>query len=47
MGDNELRNVYMPPFKAAIDSGVETFMTAFNELNGVPVQQINIYLRIY
>ena len=36
MGDNELRNVYMPPFKAAIDSGVETFMTAFNELNGVP-----------
>ena len=36
MGDNELRNVYMPPFKAAVDSGVETFMTAFNELNGVP-----------
>ncbi len=36
MGDNELRNVYMPPFKAAIDVGVETFMTAFNELNGVP-----------
>ena len=36
MGDNELRNVYMPPFKAAIDSGVETFMTAFNELNGIP-----------
>ncbi len=36
MGDNELRNVYMPPFKAAIDSGVETLMTAFNELNGVP-----------
>ena len=36
MGDNELRNVYMPPFKATIDSGVETFMTAFNELNGVP-----------
>ena len=36
MGDNELRNVYMPPFKAAIESGVETFMTAFNELNGVP-----------
>ena len=36
MGDNELRNVYLPPFKAAIDSGVETFMTAFNELNGIP-----------
>ncbi|WP_088323757.1 beta-glucosidase BglX [Polaribacter tangerinus] len=36
MGEGELRNVYLPPFKAAIDAGVETFMTAFNELNGVP-----------
>jgi len=36
MGQDELRNVYLPPFKAAIDSGVESFMTAFNELNGVP-----------
>lgn len=36
MGEEELRNVYLPPFKAAVDAGVETFMTAFNELNGVP-----------
>lgn len=36
MGHDELRNVYLPPFKATIDAGVETFMTAFNELNGVP-----------
>ena len=36
MGQDELRNVYLPPFKAAIDAGVQTFMTAFNELNGVP-----------
>ncbi|MEW4924866.1 beta-glucosidase BglX [Algibacter sp. 2305UL17-15] len=36
MGHDELRNVYLPPFKAAVDAGVETFMTAFNELNGVP-----------
>jgi len=36
MGEGELRNVYLPPFKAAIDAGAETFMTAFNELNGVP-----------
>ncbi len=36
MGHDELRNVYLPPFKAAVDTGVETFMTAFNELNGVP-----------
>lgn len=36
MGEGELRNVYLPPFKAAVDVGVETFMTAFNEVNGVP-----------
>lgn len=36
MGEDELRNVYLPPFKAAVDAGVETFMAAFNELNGVP-----------
>ncbi|MEH0158044.1 glycoside hydrolase family 3 N-terminal domain-containing protein [Limibacter armeniacum] len=36
MSDRELRDVYLPPFKAAIDAGVGTFMTAFNELNGVP-----------
>ena len=31
-----LRNVYFPPFKASIDAGVGTFMSAFNDLNGVP-----------
>lgn len=36
MGMDELRNVYLPPFEAAVDAGVETFMTAFNEVNGVP-----------
>ncbi len=36
MGDDELQNVYLPPFKASVDAGVETFMTAFNEVNGVP-----------
>ncbi|AUP77906.1 glycoside hydrolase family 3 N-terminal domain-containing protein [Flavivirga eckloniae] len=36
MGEDELRNVYLPPFKATVQAGVETFMTAFNELNGVP-----------
>jgi beta-glucosidase len=35
--ENELRNVYMPPFKAAADAGVSTFMTSFSDLNGVPV----------
>ena len=31
-----LRNVYLPPFEAAIDAGAATVMTAFNEINGVP-----------
>lgn len=31
-----LWETYLPPFKAAIDAGVTTFMTAFNELDGVP-----------
>ncbi len=34
--ENELRDVYLPPFKAAVDAGVATFMSAFNEVNGVP-----------
>ncbi|WP_430973133.1 beta-glucosidase BglX [Sunxiuqinia rutila] len=32
----QLRNDYLPPFKAAADAGVATFMSAFNDLNGVP-----------
>ena len=31
-----LRNVYLPPFKAAVDAGALTLMSAFNEINGVP-----------
>ena len=34
--ENELRNVYLPPFKAAANAGVATFMSAFSDLNGVP-----------
>ena len=34
--ENELRNVYLPPFKAAVDAGVATLMTSFSDLNGVP-----------
>src|SRR5688572_7405821 len=36
MSEDELRNIYLPPFKAAVDAGVATFMNSFNELNGVP-----------
>jgi len=33
---NTLHNVVLPPFKAAADSGVGTFMNSFNDLNGIP-----------
>lgn len=32
----ELRDIYLPPYKAAVDAGVLTVMTAFNDLDGVP-----------
>jgi len=31
-----LRDIYLPPFKAALDAGAGTFMAAFNDLNGTP-----------
>ena len=44
-----LHNIYLPPFKAAVDAGVATIMSAFNELNGVPASAhdyaINTVLR--
>jgi len=36
VSERTLREVYFPPFKAAVDAGVGTFMSAFNSLNGVP-----------
>ncbi|MDQ3687460.1 MAG: beta-glucosidase BglX, partial [Acidobacteriota bacterium] len=36
MSETTLREIYLPPFKAAVDAGVGTFMSAFNDLNGVP-----------
>ena len=33
---NTLHNVVLPPFKAAANSGVGTFMNSFNDLNGIP-----------
>lgn len=34
---NTLHNVYLPPFKAAIEAGVATVMSGFNDLGGTPV----------
>ncbi|SMO40578.1 beta-glucosidase [Saccharicrinis carchari] len=36
IGEHELHNVILPPFKAAAEAGVATFMNAFNEIDGVP-----------
>ncbi|MEH7120631.1 glycoside hydrolase family 3 N-terminal domain-containing protein, partial [Neobacillus vireti] len=38
-----LHEVYLPPFDAAAKAGVGTFMSAFNDLNGVPCT-VNKYL---
>jgi beta-glucosidase len=34
--ERALREVYFPPFKAAVDAGVGSFMTSFNDIDGVP-----------
>jgi beta-glucosidase len=36
LSEATLRDVYLPPFRAALDAGAETFMSAFNTINGVP-----------
>jgi beta-glucosidase len=36
MSERTLREIYLPPYKAAVDAGVATLMTAFNEIGGVP-----------
>lgn len=36
ISDQRLREIVLPPFKAAADAGSATFMNAFNVLNGVP-----------
>ena len=34
--ETQLHNVYFPPFKAAVEAGVGTFMSAYMDLNNVP-----------
>jgi len=36
ISDAQLRNVYLPPFKAAVDAGVGSVMSAYMDLNDVP-----------
>ncbi len=36
MSLRQLHETYLPPFKAAADAGVATFMNSFNDINGIP-----------
>jgi beta-glucosidase len=36
MSEQRLWNLYLPPFKAALDAGADTAMCSFNAINGVP-----------
>lgn len=36
MSLHRMYNEYLPPYKAAIDAGAGTVMTAFNDINGIP-----------
>ncbi len=43
MSESRLRQVYLPPYRAAVEAGSATIMSAFNSLNGVPATE-NRYL---
>ncbi|MHA6720308.1 beta-glucosidase BglX [Sphingomonas sp. RS6] len=36
LSERTLREIYLPPFKAALDAGVLSFMASFNEISGIP-----------
>ncbi len=36
ISEHTLRQFYMPPFRAAVDAGTASLMSAFNSLNGIP-----------
>ena len=43
--ENELRNVHLRPFRAAVEAGVASVMTSFSELDGVPATASERLLR--
>ena len=36
ISEQTLHEVYLPPFKSAVDAGVASFMNSFNDINGIP-----------
>jgi len=45
ISEQTLRQVYLPPFRAAVDAGAATIMSAFNAINGVPASANPFTLR--
>ena len=45
ISEHTLRTVYLPPFRAAVEAGAGTIMSAFNDLNGVPASANPFTLR--
>lgn len=45
ISDPVLRNIVLKPFKAAMDAGALTFMSGFNDLNGIPATGNNFLLK--
>lgn len=45
MSESLLRNVYLKPFEAAAKSGAATFMSSFNDLNGIPASGSTFLLK--
>jgi beta-glucosidase len=43
--EGELRDVHLPPFRAALDAGAATLMTSFSDLNGIPATANPLLLR--
>ncbi len=44
--DRELREIFVPPFQAAVDAGVVTVMVNSSEINGSPVHASPYYLKM-
>ena len=45
MSESLLRNVYLKPFEAAAKAGAATFMSSFNDVNGVPASGSSFLLK--
>src|SRR6188474_1022808 len=45
ISEHTLRQIYLPPFRAAVHAGAATIMSAFNSLNGVPASANPFTLR--